>query len=190
MNVKQYDLRKNPCVPELLSPGNTSQLIEQNEGFCLGSHHEIRSVYKYMHKETHTNTLKEHFIWTGSTYQRGDLWGTVEHGQAEITGRMLFRKANEIFLVYIFFATAAGIIMKTMKLLLVKPLLQKFLNRCFSPKHLGGCYNSPLYYHFHARRNFLVIQLEYLSLTTFSNHFNSLCGGLLWYPMTLDTISL
>lgn len=103
MNVKQYDWRKNPCVPELLSPGNTSQLIEQNEGFCLGSHHEIRSVYKYMHKETHTNTLKEHFIWTGSTYQRGDLWGTVEHGQAEITGRMLFWKANEIFLVHIFF---------------------------------------------------------------------------------------
>lgn len=92
---------------------------------------------------------------------------------------MLFGKANEIFLVYIFFAAAAGIIMKTMKLLLVKPLLQKFLNRCFSPKHLGECYNSSFYYHFHARRNFPVIQLEYLSLTTLSNYLNSFCGGLL-----------
>lgn len=80
--------------------------------------------------------------------------------------------------------------MKTMKLLLVKPLLQESLNRCFFPKHLGRSYDSSIYYHFHARRNFPVIQLECLSLTTSSNHFNSLCGDLHEYPITLNIISL
>jgi len=109
-------------------------------------------VYKYTHRDTHTNPLKEHFIWTGSTYQCVNLWGTVEHGQTQITGRMLFWKAD-VFHVH-FFATASGSIMKTMKLLLGKSVLQKFWSRLFSPKHLGGCYNSFIDYHFHTRRNF------------------------------------
>lgn len=93
--------------------------------------------------ETHTNPLKEHFIWTGSTYQRGKLWGTVEHEQPQIN------------LVY-FFATAAGSIMKTMKLLLLKSVLQKFWSSWFSPKCLGGCYNAFIYYRFYTKRNFSV----------------------------------
>lgn len=108
-----------------------------------------------MHRETHTNPLKEYFIWTGSTYQRGNLWGTVEHGQTQIVGRMLFWKTDEVFLVY-FFATASGSIMKTMKLVLVKSVPQKFWSSRFSPKHVEGCYNSFIYYHFHTRRSFPV----------------------------------
>lgn len=43
----------------LLSPGNSSQLIEQDEGFCLGSHHEIQRVCRYMHKEIRTNSRRK-----------------------------------------------------------------------------------------------------------------------------------
>lgn len=156
----------------LLSPGSTSQLIKQNGVFCLGSHHEIWSVYKYTHKETHTNPLKEHFIWAGSTYQHGNLWGTVEHGQTQIMGRMLFWKADEVFLVY-FFATVSGSIMKTMKLSLVKSVQQKFWSGRFSPKHLGGYCNSFIYYHFNTR-SFPVSYSLSISLTSFNKFYLSL----------------
>lgn len=119
----------------LLSIGNTRQLIKQNEGFCLGIYQEIRSVYKYVHKETHTNPLKEHFIWTGSTYQPGNLWGTVEHGQTRMMGRILFWKADEVLHVY-FFLAASGSMMKTTKLLLVKSVPQRFWSSFFFPRTL------------------------------------------------------
>lgn len=115
-----------------------------------------------MHKETHTNPLKEHFIWTGSTYQPRNLWGTVEHGQTQIMGRILFWKADEVLHVY-FFLTASGSMMKTTKLLLVKSVPQRFWSSCFSPKHLGGCYNSFICYCIYTR-TFPCLQLESPSL--------------------------
>lgn len=67
----------------------------------------------------------------------------------------------------------------TMKLSLVKCVSQKLQSSHYSPKHLGGCYNSFICYHVHNGRNFPVPYSLNVSLTTFSANFIFPSGDLL-----------
>lgn len=62
-----------------------------------------------------------------------------------------------------------------------KSVAQRFWSSCFSPKHLGGCYNSLIYYHIYIRIFPCHTAWVSLSLTSFSNSFNFLCGDLFKY---------